>query len=151
GLTRAVNDSRLQGILHVAQLTELLERCPSHPGARRLRAVADPDPGRATRPTRSAFEDRFLAFAAEYGLPAPMVNARVNGYEVDALFVDQRVIVELDGWDFHGGRAAFERDRERDAAALASGHRTLRVTWERLHDEPDREAARLKAILDTQV
>ena len=48
------------------------------------------------------------------------------------LFPAQQVIVELDGYEFHGTRQAFERDRERDATTLAAGYRTVRITWERL-------------------
>ena len=55
------------------------------------------------------------------------------GYEVDALFPEQRVIVELDGYEFHGTRQAFESDRERDATLLAAGYVTIRITWDRLH------------------
>ena len=100
-----------------------------------------------TGPTRSEFEDRFLAFAREYGLPTPSMNARVAGYEVDALFPAHMVIVELDGYEYHQGRRSFERDRERDAVLLAAGYVTIRITWERLTTQPEREAARLHQIL----
>jgi hypothetical protein len=30
---------------------------------------------------------------------------------------------------------------------VAAGHRVLRITWRRLTDEPNREAARLRALL----
>jgi very-short-patch-repair endonuclease len=75
------------------------------------------------------------------------LNARVAGYEVDALFREQRVIVELDGYQFHGTRQAFEKDRERDAATLAAGFVTVRITWERLTEAPEKEADRLTAII----
>ena len=65
------------------------------------------------------------------------MNARIAGYEVDALFREQRVIVELDGYEFHGTRQAFEKDRERDAATLAAGSGTVRITWERLTETPE--------------
>jgi very-short-patch-repair endonuclease len=79
-----------------------------------------------------------------------MINVRVKGYEVDALFVDTRVIVELDGWSYHSSRRSFERDRERDTVLLAAGYVTVRITWERLTRQPEREAARLKAILESR-
>jgi hypothetical protein len=60
------------------------------------------------------------------------------------------VIVELDGLEFHSDRATFERDRERDAAHLALGLLTVRITWPWLNGEPDREAARLYKILATR-
>ena len=38
-------------------------------------------------------------------------------------------------------------DRERDATTLAADHVTFRMTWERITRAPEREAARLRAIL----
>ena len=75
----------------------------------------------------------------------------VNGRQVDAYFPDHNLIVELDGWDYHKDRHAFETDRERDAHQLAHGIRTLRITKDRLTTNPDREAARLKRILEQAV
>lgn len=46
-------------------------------------------------------------------------------------------MVEFDGFEFHADRAAFERDRRRDAELQARGHRVLRVTWRRLQHEPE--------------
>ena len=67
-------------------------------------------------PTRSEFERRFPPYCKRHNLPIPQMNAHVAGYEVDALFVAERVIVELDSWEFHKDRRSFERDLERDAA-----------------------------------
>ena len=69
------------------------------------------------------------------------------GYEVDALFERERVIVELDGWEFHNDRRSFERDRAKDVDTLLAGFVTVRITWERLHKHPRREAESLKRIL----
>jgi hypothetical protein len=142
-LTRMVNDARRDGYVHLATLTDLVARCPNHPGATKLKAIVEQPHG----PTRSDFEDRFLAFARAYGLPAPLVNTHLNGREVDALFEVEKLIVELDGWEFHNDRTAFVDDRERDSAMLKRGYATMRVTWERLRDTPGREAARLHEIL----
>lgn len=138
-LARAVNDLRRAGYLHLADLAELLERHP----AVRLRPFVE----RPAGPTRSEFEDAFLAFAERFGLPRPLVNTRLAGFEVDALFPGPRVIVELDGWAFHSSRESFIGDRDRDAELLARGYRTVRITWERLIEAPEREAVRLRAIL----
>jgi very-short-patch-repair endonuclease len=142
-LARAVNDARHNRHLYLADLSELLERQPTHPGARTLRPFVE----RATGPTRSEFEDRFAEIAKRYRLPGYEVNVDVAGWRVDVLFPVQRVIVELDGWEFHGDRGSFESDRERDAATLAFGYVTVRVTWECLNQTPDREVARLTQIL----
>ena len=55
------------------------------------------------------------------GLPRPQTNVRLAGHEVDAVWRAQRLVVEVDGHAFHGSRAAFERDRRRDADLLAAG------------------------------
>ncbi len=103
--------------------------------------------GYATEPTRSEFEEAFRRFCRRFGLPEPVTLALVHGYEVDALFSAQRLVVELDGWAFHRGRVAFADDRDRDAELLGFGYETVRITWERLHETPEREAARLRRIL----
>ena len=103
--------------------------------------------GYRPQPTRSEFERAFLRFCRRYGLPRPRTLAAVHGYEVDALFGEHRLIVELDGWDYHADRVAFAGDRERDAFMLDHGLVTVRITWERLHEDGEREAARLHRIL----
>ncbi len=98
----------------------------SHLGAKLLDPFLD---GR--NPTRSPFEDDLTAFCERHGLPRPLVNIPVAGHLVDALFTAERLIVELDSWEFHSDRQAFETDRERDADTMEAGYRTLRITWER--------------------
>ena len=143
GLARAVNDARLANLVQPASLAELLARCPRHPGTLRLRPFA----GSETGPTRSELEDAFLTFCQRFDLPRPRVNTRVNGYEVDAYFAAERLIVELDGWAFHRTRNSFERDRERDTEGLAAGLPTVRITHERIMRQAEREALRLREIL----
>ena len=143
-LTRAVNEALRRKLVRRSDLADVIERFPHHPGARRLAEFVNAKGG----PTRSGWEDDFPAFCRHFGLPEPVMAATVAGWEVDALFPDERVIVELDRWDFHSSRESFESDRERDASTLAAGHVTVRVTWERMHERPAREAARLQTILD---
>jgi hypothetical protein len=142
-LTRLVNDARRDGHLRLDALNDIIARNPPHPGTKLLKPFTD-SPG---NPTNSGFEDDFLAFTEKYGLPTPLINAIVNGKQVDAYFPDHNLIVECDGWPFHRDRAAFEDDRERDAHQLAHGIATVRITRERLEQTPDREAARLARIL----
>jgi hypothetical protein len=140
---RAVNEARLNCGLRLAHLQELLERNPHHRATRLLKPFVEQPIG----PTRSEFEDRFISFARTYALPIPQMNARVAGYEVDALFAAEKVVVELDGWEFHSSRGSFERDRDKDAALAAAGYVVVRITWERLMQTPAREATRLHDIL----
>ncbi|HWH94312.1 MAG TPA: type IV toxin-antitoxin system AbiEi family antitoxin domain-containing protein [Baekduia sp.] len=126
-----------------------LERLAGRRGGPRLRALLDtPSPGL----TRSELEDRFLTLCRRARLPVPRLNTHLDlGHgrlvEVDALFVTQRVIVELDGAATHATTPAFHADRRRDTAAAAAGFRTLRYTWERVTQEPDRVAAELRSVL----
>lgn len=142
-LPRLVNDALLSPWLNREQVADICARCPRHPGARLLAPFVTLTDG----PTRSEFEDLFISFCERHRLPRPLINTRVAGHEVDALFPAQRLIVELDGWRFHSNREAFESDRDRDADTLAAGHPTVRVTWERITQTPAREAERLRAIL----
>ena len=144
-LNRMINNGRQAGLLHLSQLVDVVERNPRHPGKR---AIAHCVGIAAERPSRSQFEDEFPAFCARYGLPQPETNGTVCGYEVDALFVEEKVIVELDGWGFHSSRHSFEDDRERDATTTAGGFVTVRITKERLERAPQREADRLHQILN---
>ena len=75
------------------------------------------------------------------------MNARVAGLEVDALWPDERLIVELDGYAYHRTRSAFERDRARDATLQLAGYRVLRITARRLGRDPDTVAAAVRALL----
>jgi REase_MTES_1575/Transcriptional regulator, AbiEi antitoxin len=141
-LIRAINDGRLAGHLTLPAIRELLSRSAGAPGAARLaELVADP------ALARSSFEDEFRRFIERHGLPQPLVNVTVEGYEVDALFPGERVIVELDGYRYHQDRFSFERDRDRDAAMLMAGYVTVRLTWERITQHPRDEADRLRRIL----
>jgi len=142
-LRRTVNGALHSPWLHESELKELVTRLGHLPQARRIAPLL----GLAGSPPRAHWEDDFPAFCASHGLPAPVMGAHLNGYIVDALFPAQRVIVELDSWAFHQGPLAFETDRERDAETLASGFATVRITWERLGQRPDEEAARLRKIL----
>lgn len=86
----------------------------------------DPDP------TRSELEHLFLQLCRRNGVPRPEVNVRVDAFVVDFLWPERRVIVEVDGYRYHRGRAAFEADRARDARLTELGFRVLRFTFRQL-------------------
>jgi very-short-patch-repair endonuclease len=71
----------------------------------------------------------------------------VEGELVDALWREQRVIVELDGFAFHKSRAQFEADRARDAKLQVAGYRVLRITQQRLQNEPEAVLEDLRRLL----
>jgi very-short-patch-repair endonuclease len=97
--------------------------------------------------TRSEAERCLLRLLARARLPRPHTNVRLGAYEVDAHWPAQRLVVEVDGYAFHSGRAAFERDRLRDMHLQLAGLRVMRVTWRQLVEEPEALAARLGVAL----
>jgi Transcriptional regulator, AbiEi antitoxin len=140
-LGRVVNDGLRGPYLHLDDLADVRRRNPTHPGAKRLaRFVGEP--------TNSPLEDDFVEFAKRYGLPAPVTNTHLLGYEIDVLYPAERVIVEVDSVEYHSDRDAFEGDRDRDATMLAADYLTVRVTDMRMTKTPEREAGRLNAILE---
>jgi hypothetical protein len=143
-LTRLVNDTRRENHLGLDALRDVLDRNPYHPGTKLLRPFLE-EPG---NPTDSEFEDAFRAFIAKYELPTPVINIDRKAGRADAFFPEHGLIVELDGWEFHKDRQAFEDDRERDAENLRIGVATMRITRDRFDNSADREAARLREILD---
>jgi very-short-patch-repair endonuclease len=88
-----------------------------------------------------------LALCRRAGLPKPVVNGEVEGFEVDFHWPDQRLAVETDAWSSHGGRGAFERDRVKDAQLVEAGWRVVRITRARLAREPREVAALLARLL----
>jgi very-short-patch-repair endonuclease len=101
----------------------------------------------ATTLTRSSLEAAFLRLVARAGLPKPRTNVHIDGMEVDAFWPDHDLIVELDGWESHHTRHAFQNDRERDAYLTAAGYRVLRFTHGHVVHEADRVAALLRSLL----
>lgn len=99
---------------------------PDHPGAARLARVLERHDPHTT--TRSPLEDEFLELCDRHGVPRPLVNTYVEGFEVDFVWPDARLIVETDSRTYHDSAEAFERDRARDARLTAAGWRVVRFT-----------------------
>jgi len=74
-------------------------------------------------------------------------NEMAEGYEVDVLWRAERVVLEFDSYSFHATRAAFERDRTRDAILTRGGYVALRTTWHELNAESHALVARVAEAL----
>lgn len=150
-LRRLVEQAAVLRVLDVREIDRLLARRRRR-GAPLLRTVLAPwrsEDGRPPR-LRSLLEARFLPTLAGAGLPRPRCNARltVDGerFEVDLLWPEQRLVIETDGEETHGTKAAFHEDRRRDQVLGAAGYRTARVTWAQLEDEPNAVVARVRRM-----
>ena len=128
-----------------AELRDQVERNPHKPGVRALRDVLDLPGG--PRRTRSPGERALLGLLRQRRISGFEVNAEVHGYEVDFFWREGRFAVEVDGWDGHSSRVAFERDRLKWAKLEAKGVRVMPVTGRQVNSDPDGVVARLLAAL----
>ncbi len=132
-LERAIAESYALGLTSEGQIRTILARHPRRSGVRALGTELDRERGPAL--SRSEAERQMKLLIREAGLPAPLTDRTIAGYEADFVWPEQRLIVEVDGFQFHGHRLAFERDRKRDAAHILAGYRVIRFTWRRLTEE----------------
>jgi very-short-patch-repair endonuclease len=147
-LRRAVEAADQLELFDLREVTAALEVDPGRPGSRKLLTLlADMKDHGVTR-TRSDVEALLLQIVIEHDLPRPEVNRYDNGREVDFRWPRHRLIVEVDGWQFHRSRRAFVTDRARDRAAVATGWRVARFPATEVFAEPGRVAAEIRALLD---
>jgi very-short-patch-repair endonuclease len=97
--------------------------------------------------TRTELESIFLALVRRHRLPKAEVNVRIDRYEVDFLWRPQRLIVEVDGWESHRSRSAFEEDRARDARLKLLGYDVVRLTWRQIESDAAEVAATIRSLL----
>lgn len=140
-LERALAEAYAKRRFTRAALGAVLNRAANAPGTAALRRALATDLAPAL--TRSEAEERLLGLIRKAGLPSPEVNARLERYEVDFLWPAERLVVEVDGFRYHSSRAAFERDRLRDAKLQAQGHRVMRVTWRQIIEAPEAVLVRI--------
>jgi very-short-patch-repair endonuclease len=86
--------------------------------------------------TESKAQRRLLELIREAGLPFPKTEQPLLGYRVDLLWPDLKLVVEVDGYQSHGTRGAFEHDRRRDARLQAAGFTVMRVTAREIEYRP---------------
>ena len=147
-LERALAQTQHQRLYDHTAIEDVIERTNGHRGQAKLARATQQEPAL----TRSELEDRFLDLIDQANLPRPRVNAPLDAPDhgrivPDFHWPDHRLIVETDGEETHGTRAAFRNDRRRDAALAAAGHRVVRFTWDDLVNEPGVVKSRLGALL----
>jgi very-short-patch-repair endonuclease len=96
---------------------------------------------------RTDLEQAMLAVCRRHRLPRPEVNVKIERLEVDLLWREQRLVVEVDGWDSHRTRSAFEEDRTRDARLAVLGYEVIRFTWRQLERDPAGVAKTIRSLL----
>ena len=91
--------------------------------------------------SRSDLEEDFLALVRLHRLPLSETNVKIGRFEVDFLWREQRLVVEIDSFLYHRGSVAFHEDHTRDLALRQRGYAVLRFTEKQLEDEPENVAA----------
>lgn len=145
-LVRTLDRAEAARLHRPAPVADVLARANGRRGSGRLRQAL-----LIARPqdvlTRSELERRALRTVRRHGLPQPEVNVVLCTYEVDLLWRERRLAVELDGRGSHGDGVAFERDRRRDATLAVAGWQVLRFTWRQVVNEPAWVAGTLRHVL----
>jgi very-short-patch-repair endonuclease len=149
-LRRAFEEVDRLKLLRMPALEQVCARAGKRRGLAALRRLIDA--AREPVTTRSPLENRFAEFYREHlaDLPAPLTNISILDHEVDAYWPSHRLVVEMDSWEFHAHRAAFEHDRARDAAMQAAGYRVIRLTHRQLETEAPRITTQLHKLLGTE-
>jgi very-short-patch-repair endonuclease len=149
GVRRAFEEADRLKLLRMTELERVCARAGRRKGLVALRRLIDA--AREPVTTRSPLEDRFAEFCREHlaDLPAPLTNVAILDHEVDAYWPAHRLVIEMDSWEFHSHRAAFENDRARDAKMQAAGYQVIRLTHRQLETEAPRITTQLQKMLST--
>jgi very-short-patch-repair endonuclease len=144
-LEAALSEARALRLVRDQDIEAALERAGNRKGVARMRRLLSLEGGHGY--TGSRAERLMRRLLRDAALPQPRCNRRLLGYGVDFLWPDERLVVEVDGYQFHGHRSAFERDRRKDQVLIAAGYQVVRITCRQLVHEPLRVAAVIAAAL----
>lgn len=135
-LRRAVAQADVLNRFDRRAVETLLRRHPRHKGRVALQQLL----ATWTDPTmvRSPQEETFPDLCARFGFPRPAMNAELLGMEVDAVFFDHGVAVELDGYAFHSGAIQWENDHEKRARLVGAGWTVLAYSWRQQREDGGR-------------
>jgi very-short-patch-repair endonuclease len=116
-----------RGILTPVRLQAVLGVTPR---GRRVLAVHDPQ-------AESGVETLVRLALRRHRVRARSQVAIPGVGRVDFLIGD-RLVIEADGYDWHGGREEFERDRERDRELVRRGYIVIRASYRQVMTDLDR-------------
>jgi hypothetical protein len=143
-LRRALAEAEYLGLVSLEEVEAVLGR--GRPGSAALRVALECHRPELAR-TRSMLEEKFLLLCEIHSIAPPEVNVWVAGHLMDALWHEQRVVVELDGSAAHGTATGMEQDRRRDLELRAAGYAVLRYTWQQVTGQAEPVATDLRAAL----
>lgn len=142
-LARACHEAGVRYRATPREVEAVLARRPGSRGARKLRRILRGE----VNVTLSELERRFLGLLRTDGLVLPRTNRPAGGRRVDCRWVDQRLTVELDSYQYHSSRHAWEQDRRREREARARGDDFRRYTHGDVFEAPELMLRELRAVL----
>ncbi len=144
-LEQAIERAERLGRLDLVGIDALIRRRRGGRGTKSLLDALDLYRDPAFNRARS--ELLFLDLIKKAGLPRPAMNLFIAGHEIDAYWEAERFAVEVDGWDTHRSRKAFENDPLRQENLKLAGIDSIRLTARRIEREPRLVAKRLERLL----
>lgn len=138
------------GLLNDDDLIDCATRPPGRRGQREFRRmVTQRIPGIAD--LNSVLEVMFQRLCRDYAIPVPDVNVVIEGCEVDCVWREQRLVVELDGYEFHQGLEKLESDNRKSNLMRTAGWNLLRFTWRMVRFEPELVAQQVRLNLASKM
>jgi hypothetical protein len=121
----------------------VLKRRRNAKGATKLRRVIHGD----TRALLSQLERGFIALLEANDLPLPKTNIPVDGHWVDCRWDEYALTIELESYEFHNTRHAWETDQMRERKARKRGDEYRRYFYSDVFEVPDETAADVRQLL----
>lgn len=136
----SVDDAIRRRIMTLTSLRRCAARLAEAPGRRPAvlhEILAERMPG--FDPGDSDLETSVLRLLVSNGFPPPVQQYRVRigtrTFKIDLAYPAIRLAIELDGWEFHRTRTAFDDDRTRANFLVANGWTLVRFTSRSTTDE----------------
>jgi hypothetical protein len=143
---RALAKADYNGTLNVATVRAALGS--GRPGSAKLRRALERHQPKLAM-TKSGLEILFLELCEAAGVSPPEVNLHVGEWEVDALWRQERLAVELDGYGNHHTVAQLKRDRRKELALRQAGLVPVRYSEEQLTRHREAVIADLRRLRAT--
>ena len=135
GARRLIREALRSGLLTVASLQVALLAHRGRRGTKQLAKAAADFAGLQIARTRSDPEAYALELLNAARVPQPDVNKRIAGHEADLSWPEQRLIIEIDGPNWH---QFFDDDAAKQAKWETAGWTVNRIPSDDVYLHPDR-------------
>lgn len=120
------------------QLSETLDNHPTHRGTHLLRDMTTRYSTLPYARTRSNAEGKALEVLHDAGIEQPKVNIHVAGEEADLTWPEHKLIIEIDGPQFHMFK---DEDARKQRKWAKAGYVVRRIPSDAVYNDPERLVA----------